>query len=237
MTYNEWVLRLEAAAATTDNDTTFLDYIPNIIDLSEQRCYRDLDLLSTVVRDTASSCTANSRNFTLPSTSGRFVVVNGLNIVTPVSTTVSTGTRNRLTQLSLDALDTLWPSNTAAAATTCPRYFAMITDQTIAFGPPPGAAFQVEVVGTIRPSPLSPTNTTTYLTLYLPDLFFAASMIAVAGYQRDFGAKSDDPAMAVSWENEYKQFLASAQMEEQRKRFASSGWTSMAPAVAAQQPR
>lgn len=237
MTYNEWVLRLQAAAATTDNDTPFLDYLPNFIDLAEQRCYRDLDLLSTVVRDTASSCTANSRNFTLPSTGGRFVVVNGINVVTPVSSTVSNGTRNRLTQLSLDALDALWTTNTAAAATTVPAYFAMITDQTVAFGPPPGAAFQVEVIGTIRPSPLSPTNTTTYLTLYLPDLFFAASMIAVAGYQRDFGSQSDDPKLAVSWEMEYGKFLASAQMEEQRKRFASSGWTSLSPAPVAQQPR
>lgn len=226
-----------AAAATTDSDTNFLDYIPNFIDMSEQRCYRDLDLLSTVVRDTGSNCTSNSRNFTLPSTSGRFVVVNGINVVTPASYTVSTGTRNRLTQLSLDALDTLWPSNTPASATTVPRYFAMITDQTIAFGPVPGNSFQVEVVGTIRPTPLSPTNPTTYLTLYLPDLFFSASMVEVAAYQRDFGSQSDDPKMALSWEMQYKQGLASAQMEEQRKRFASSGWTSMAPAVAAQQPR
>lgn len=237
MTYNEWVLRLLAAASTTDSDTAFLDYIPNIIDRSEQRCYRDLDLLSTVVRDTGNSCTANSRNFTLPSILGRFVVVNGINIITPVGNTVSNGTRNRLTQLSLDALDSLWPSNTAAAATTVPKYFAMITDQDIAFGPAPGAAFQVEVIGTIRPSPLSPTNTTTYLTLYLPDLFFAASMVEVAGYQRDFGSQADDPKLAVSWEAQYKQGLASAGLEEQRKRFASQGWTSMAPAPAAATPR
>lgn len=237
MTYNEWVLRLQTAAVTTNNDTTFLDYIPNIIDMSEQRCYRDLDLLSTVVRDSTASCTANSRNFTLPSSGGRFVVVNGMNVVTPVSGTVSTGTRNRLTQLSLDALDALWPSNTAASAATIPVYFAMITDQTIAFGPPPGAAFQMEIIGTIRPTPLSPTNPTTYLTLYLPDLFFSASMVEVAAYQRDFGSQSDDPKMALSWESQYKQALASASMEEARKRFASSGWTSMAPAAVAQQPR
>ncbi len=237
MTYNEWLLRLQTAAVTTNNDTNFLDYVPNFIDLAEQQCYRDLDLLSTVVRDTGNPCVVGTRNFTLPSTSGRFVVVNGLNIVTPVSSTVANGTRNRLTQLSLDALDALWPSNTAAAVTTVPQYFAMITDQTLAFGPPPGAAFQVEVVGTIRPTPLSPTNTTTYLTLYLPDLFFAASMVAVAGYQRDFGAQADDPKLAHSWDNEYKMRLASANMEEARKRFASSGWTSTAPAPVAQQPR
>ncbi len=237
MTYNEWLLRLQAAAVTTNSDTVFLNYVPNFIDLAEQQCYRDLDLLSTVVRDTTASCVTGTRNFTLPTSGGRFVVVNGLNVVTPSGSTVTTGTRSRLTQLSLDALDALWPTNTAASVTTVPRYFAKITDQTLAFGPPPGDAFQVEVIGTIRPTPLSPTNTTTYLTLYLPDLFFAASMVAVAGYQRDFGAQADDPKMAMSWENEYRMRLASASMEEQRKRFASSGWTSMSPAAAAQQPR
>ncbi len=237
MTYNEWLLRLQAAAVTTDNDTVFLDYVPNFIDLAEQQCYRDLDLLSTVVRDTSADCTANDRNFTLPSALGRFVIVNGLNIVTPFGDTVATGTRTRLTQLSIDALDTLWPSNTAASATTVPQYFAMITDQTLAFGPPPGNDFQVEVVGTIRPTPLSSDNPTTYLTLYLPDLFFAASMVAVAGYQRNFGAQADDPKMAVSWDNEYKMRLSSANLEEQRKRFAGAGWTSVSPAPVAQQPR
>lgn len=237
MTYSQFVQRLMSAAVTTTQDTPFLDYLPNIIDLAEQRCYRDLDLLSTVVRDTGSSCTANSRNFTLPQTNGRFVVVNGINIVTPVGSTTANGTRNRLTQTSLDVLDNFWPSETAASATTVPTNFAMVTDQTIVFGPPPGAAFQAEVVGTIRPTPLSPTNTTTYLTLYLPDLFFAAAMIAVAGWQRDYGAQSSDQNLSQSWEAQYKTFLQSAMMEEQRKRFASFGWTSMSPTPIAATPR
>lgn len=237
MTYTQFVQRLMATAVTTTQDTPFLDNLPNFIDLAEQRCYRELDLLSTVVRDTGGSCTANARNFTLPQTGGRFVVVNGINVVTPVGSTTSNGTRKRLTQASLDAMDMLWPSEAAASATTVPVNFAMVTDQTLVFGPPPGAAFQVEVIGTIRPTPLSPTNTTTYLTLYLPDLFFAAAMIAVAGWQRDFGAQTSDPTLSQSWEAQYKTFFASAFTEEERKRFASFGWTSMSPTPIAATPR
>jgi hypothetical protein len=235
--YNAFVFRLQSAATVTAANTRFLDYLPNVIDLGEQRCYRELDLLGTVVRDTSSNATANARDFTLPQTLGRFVLVTGINIVTPVGSTVANGTRNRLTQLSLDALDALWPINTAASATTVPKSFAMVTDQTVAFGPSPGAAFQAEIIGPIRPTPLSPVNTTTYLTNFLPDLFFAACMVAVAGLQRDYGAQADDPKLATSWESQYQTFFASANIEEQRKRFASSGWQSAAPAPAAAQPR
>lgn len=237
MNYNDFIFRLQSASDVTESDMAFIDFIPQIIDQAEQRCYRDLDLLNTVVRDSSTNVTANNRDFTLPQSIGRFVIVNGINIVTPVGATVSNGTRNRLTQLSLDALDALWPSNAAPSATTVPASFAMVTDQTIAFGPAPGSAFQAEIIGPVRPTPLSPTNATTFLTLYLPDLFFAASMVASAGYQRDYGSQSDDPKLAVSWEDTYKTAFQSAQLEEMRRKFASAGWTSASPTPAAAQPR
>src|SRR5262245_1724893 len=113
MDYNDWQRRLLTAAATTDNDTPLLDYLPQIIDQAEQRCYRDLDLLATVVRDSSTTTSVNLRDFTLPQAQGRFVVVNGINVVTPAGAVVTNGTRNRVTQLSLDALDNLWPTNTS----------------------------------------------------------------------------------------------------------------------------
>jgi hypothetical protein len=39
-------------------------------------------------------------------------------------------------------------------------------------------------------------STTTILSLYVPDLFVAAAMIFMAGYQKDFGSQSDDPQAA-----------------------------------------
>jgi hypothetical protein len=73
--------------------------------------------------------------------------------------------------------------------------------------------------------------------LYLPDLFIMASMIYVSGYQRNFGRANDEPQMAVTYESQYKGLLQSAIVEEARKKFQSSAWTSMSPAVAASPTR
>ena len=51
----------------------------------------------------------------------------------------------------------------------------------------------------------------------------AASAIFLMGYQRDFGAQSDDPAAAQSWENQYEKLLMGANAEEMRRKFAAPG--------------
>lgn len=215
-------------------DLNFQAILPSCIDYAEQRIYRELDLLTTVVRDSSATVTANSRNFTLPSSLGRFVTTQGINIYTPVG---STTTRNFLIPTTRDFIDVAWPSDTAASATTVPAYYAMITDQTVIFGPPPGDAFTAEVIGTIRPAALASDNATTFLSQYLPDLFFAASMVFMSGFMRNFGAQSDDPKMAVSWEAQYQLLKASALTENLRAKYQSSAWTSQAPSSIAQPPR
>lgn len=215
-------------------DTDFQNILPTIIDLSEQRIYRELDLLSTIVRDTSAILTPNSRNFTLPQGSGRFVTTQGINVFTPFGTTA---TRNQLVPSSRDYIDSAWPSETAATTPSVPSTFGMITDQTIIVGPPPDAAYTVEVIGTIRPAPLSPTNTSTFLSLYLPDLFFAASMVAMSGYMRNFGSQADDPKMAMSWDSQYEAFKSSALIEELRKKWQSVSWSSQSPSPLATPPR
>lgn len=221
MNYAQYVMRLSQNIGPLGEGISWPTAVPEIIDYAEQRIYRELNLLDTVVRDTSGVCTANSRNFTLPTTLGRFVVVDGINVVTPVGSTVSNGTRNLVTPASRDYIDYCWQSNTSPSATTVPTNFAMITDETVIFGPAPGAAFQVEVIGTIRPTPLSASNTTTYLSQYLPDLFMSASMVFLALYRKAW--VPDAPADA---EAQYMQLLASANAEENRKRFAGASWTS-----------
>lgn len=222
-TYASLTTTLANALVTAEDNADFVAILPSIIDYGEQRLYRELDLESTRVYDSTSTVTANNRNFTLPSSAGRFVVPEGINIYTPVSTTT---TRNPLTPVSLDWLNWSWQTNTAASAATIPQFFAMLTDQTVAFGPPPGAAFTAEVFGTIRPTPLSASNTTTYLSLYLPDLFFAVCMVFGSGWQKNFGGQADNSAMAVSWESQVQLLLASANAEAERQRYGAASWTS-----------
>ena len=225
-TYSSYKTAIANELVVEVDDTDYVAIFPSLIDYAEQRLYRDTDLLSTVVRQTG-TLTSGSRNFTLPTTSGRFVVTNGINIVTPSSqTNPDSGTRNYCLPASRDYLDAVYPST---AGSGVPTHYAMITDQTVIFGPAPDAAYTAEVIGTIRPTPLSADNTTTYLTLYLPDVFFAAGMVFGSGWQKNFGSQADDPKMAASWESQYQALLNSANMEEQRKRYASSAWGSLSP--------
>lgn len=229
-TYTTFVAALAVETAIPTTDPNFVAILPSAIDYAEGRIYRELDLLSTVVRDTSATLTANSRDFTLPSSLGRFVVTNGINVFTPAGTTTL---RNPLVPVSLDYINVAWPTETAASVSTVPACYAMVTDQAIVVGPPPGAAFTVEVIGTIRPTPLSAANPTTWLSQYLPDLLFAAAMVFMAGYMRNFGAQADDPKMAQSWEAQYQTLKSSAAVEEFRKKYESSGWASLSPAAIA----
>ena len=227
LTYTTYVAALSNLTVIDPGDADFQAILPDVIDYAEQRIYRELDILNTVMRDSSATLTVSTRTFNLPSSIGRFVVTNGFNVITPFTqTNPDLGTRNPLAPTSRDVLDMIWPSNTNAGL---PTQFAMITDQQIIVGPSPDVAYTVEVIGTIRPTPLSADNTSTYLTLYLPDLFVAASMIFMSGYMRNFGAQADDPKMASSWEGQYGLLFPSANVEEQRKRYASGAWGSLQP--------
>lgn len=224
--YTTYSTALAALMVTDTAQANFVEIEPSIIDYAEQRIYRDLDLLSTVVRDSSGVLSTNNRNFTLPTSIGTFVVVLGANIITPAGSAPDAGTRNPLVPTSRNYLDYAWPSVTGAAM---PTSYAMISQSEIIVGPWPDAGYIVEVIGTQRPTPLSATNTTTFLSTNLPDLFIAASMVFASGYQKNFGAQADDPKMGASWENQYQLLKASANVEEFRKKLQATGWSSQMP--------
>jgi len=114
-----------------------------------------------------------------------------------------------------------------------PQYFVPFNETLFYLGPVPDQAYPVEVVGTYRPNSLSSTNPTTFISLYLPDVFIMASMIYISAYQRNFGRANDDPQMAITYESQYQALLKSALVEEARKTFESSGWSSQSPATIA----
>lgn len=230
-TYSEYVTTLANTLVVPADDANYLAELPRIIDDAEQRIYRELDLLTTIVRDQTGVLTANSRNFTFPQ---HFVVPESINYFTPAGSTTS---RYQLVPTTREFIDAVWPNEAASSASDVPMFYAMITDQTIIVGPPPGAGYTVEVVGTIRPAPLSVSNTTTYLTLYLPDLFFAASMVFGAGYLQNYGAMADNPQQGSSWEGHYQTLKGSADIEELRKKYASQAWSPKQPYAVSTPPR
>lgn len=218
MNYTSYLVDLRTLAVTTQDDAAFNSIVPDVIDYAEKRIYRDLDLLNVTVSDSTATFTVNQRSLAMPAiAAGEWITVQQVNVITPIGATAANGTRTPLTPASRQALNVMYGSATGAGV---PAYFAMEDATTIAVGPWPDAAYRVEFVGTYRPNPLSPTNPTTILTRYFPDLFMAASMIFVTGYQRDFGQQSDDPARAQSWESQYKNLVTSAATEEARKKLS-----------------
>lgn len=234
LTYAQYVSVLSELMVVPSDNADFQAILPNTIDYAEQRIYRELDLLNTVVRDWSSALSSSNRNFTLPNSSGTFVAVNGINVISPAGTTnPDSGTRNPLVPASRDFLDLAWPNSSGS---TVPQYFAMITQTTCVVAPWPDAAYQVEVIGTQRPTPLSVSNTSTFLSNNLPDLFVAASMVFASGYLKNFGSQADQAAMSVSWESQTKTLMGSANAEEIRKKFSGSGWTSQSTGGPPSQP-
>lgn len=227
LTYATWVTSLANLAPCQPGDPGFVTVLPNIIDDVELRMYRNLDLVDTTVRDSSSTFTTGTRNFSLPTSVGTFIICDEVNVITPAGqTNPELGTRNQLVPSSDEMLNALWPSSNGS---TVPQYFAMVDQDLIIVGPFPDQAYTVEVVGTQRPIPLSAANQTTVLTAYFSDLFLAASMVFLSAYQKNFGAGTDDPKMATTWESHYQSLLTDAKTEETRKMFASQGWSDKSP--------
>lgn len=229
LTYATYKTALATLSVVPETDPNWLAILPDTIDYAELRIYRDLDLLSTVRADTSFSTTTNSSKVQL--TQGTFVTLQNVNVITPSGTTnPDSGTRVPLLPVSKEYIQYAWPSASNAAV---PQYFAMIDERTFSLGPWPNANYTLEIIGTYRPETLSSTNTTTFISQYLPDIFLMASMIFISGYQRNFGRQSDDPAMSQSYESQYQALLSGATVEEYRKKFAASAWTSLSTSPAA----
>jgi hypothetical protein len=198
-----------------------------MITYAENRMYRDLDFLFTSTSITGYAITNGSRQISIPD--GTIVVSEQINLITPSGTSSpDAGTRVPLLPTTKEYLDAVYGSS---QYTGQPQYFAPFNDNLFLVGPFSDATYFVEIIGTYRPASLSSTNTTTFISLYLPDVFIMASMIYISAYQRNFGRQSDDPQMAQSYEAQYQALLKGAAVEEARKKFEAAAWSSQSPAT------
>jgi hypothetical protein len=218
--YNSFVSTLANITALDPTQPEFIQIIPQVIAYAEGRIYRELDILDSVSINNSSSFTPNNRNFTLPpAPNGAFLTLTGVNVL------YGNGPqRQQLQPVAMSYLNAVWGSPTGA---TLPEYFAMVRQDLIQVGPWPNQAYVVEVIGTFTPEPMSATNPTTFLTIFLPDLLIAAACVFIFGWMRDYGGQSDNPQSAQSWENQYSVLFRSAMLLELRKRWAGPGWTSL----------
>ena len=226
------------------SDPNFIAILPTIIDYSEGRCYRELDLLSAETeqafpmipyqrsQDFGSTNAVNAGPTTPQILIPERVVVFPPNLFpAPPQGVAPTVGGEPVYPVSPDYLDAVYtgvfPNPPPSGR---PVVFAVRDNQNLIFGPIPDQAYYFSVWGSYRPIPLysaAPADgtQTSFLTVVLPELFLAAAMVAASGYRKNYGAQADEARMAISWESQFQTLLASAKTEEIRKRFL--GWNQM----------
>lgn len=242
-----YVQQIATMAVVEAENEDFLKILPQAITYAENRIYRDLDFLFTSASNSNYYIEISSRTLTVPNGinfapgeenygGGVLVVTEQLNLLTPAGNfNPDNSIRVPLLPTTKEFLDAVYG---ASGQTGQPKYFAPFNDNLFYVGPFADQRYYVEIVGTFRPISLSTTQKTTFVSLYLPDLFIMASMIYVSAYQRNFtSAASNDPQMPVTYETQYQTLLKSAAVEEARKKFEAAGWSSQAPAVVASPTR
>lgn len=234
LTYSTYKTQIAEMAVVAEDDVNFLAILPMMIDYASNRICRDLDLMFTSVslHGPEYKLTAGNRNLSFGQNfedGSYFVVSEQINLILPTGeTNPDAGVRAPLMPTTKEFLDVVYGSSLASSRGQ-PKYFVPFKETLFFVGPVPDVDCYVEVVGTIRPAPLSATVTTTFISQYLPDLLIMASMVYISAYQRNFGRQSDDPQMAQSYETQYQTLLRSAGVEEARKKFEGPGWSSQSP--------
>jgi hypothetical protein len=240
LTYNGYITAVATLAVEPVTETSgvvaaseaFTALVPSMLNYAELRIQRDVDLLAL---QTAGSYATAALNNVLSIPTEDFVTIQTLSIGGVP-----------LTAVSKEFLQNVYGSSTGAAQ---PVYFAPyggdaatagLTSSTFLLGPYPDTIYTVGVTGTVRMPSLNQYATQadagdkyTFISTWLPDLLVQASMIFISEYQRNFSATGSDPQMPVNYETQYQALLRGAAVEEARRRFSASAWSSMAPPVAA----
>jgi hypothetical protein len=235
MDYSTYVQQIATMSVIPTSDSNYQIILPQMISYAELRIQRDLDFLSTQINSTAYSFTSGSATLTIPTSA--FVVIQTFEVIDGL------GKSKPLVAVGKEFIQNVYGSGSTQGL---PQYFAVYggdaatygeTSQNIIVGPIPDSAYNVRLTGTVRAAPLSASNTSTFISVYLPDMLIMASMIYISAYQRNFGRQSDDPAMAQSYESQYQVLKASALIEENRKKFEAAAWTSYSPSPVASPTR
>lgn len=229
LTYSTLKTQLATMAVVAEDDPNFLIVLPQAITYAELRMQRDIDFLNTTLSRTV-TISPGSRQFNIAD-GNPFVVTEQVNVILPAGVIdLDQGERQPLTPITKEYLDAVWGSSSTRGV---PEYYAPLDDEIIIVGPFADNNYTLEVVGTVRFSTLSGTNTSNFISEQLPDLLVMACMIYLSAYQRNFGRMSDDPQMGMSYEAQYQALLKSAVVEESRKKYESAAWSSQAPSITA----
>lgn len=222
MDYDEYVAALKAIGVVTQDDASFETVLPTIINAAELRIIRDLDPLGARGRR-RTTVTAGVQTLGTPPDC---LVMRGLWVFVDINVDPANSRRLQLLRRDETFIRWYWPVD---SQTGVPAYYAELENDEILLAPTPSEAFTVELALTARPPQIGPDVANNVISVEYPDLLLYASMVWLAGYQRNFGSQADDPQMAVSWERQYQAALQAAVAQERRRR--SEGWSDLTPST------
>lgn len=170
MTYDELVQGIKDWMESSE--ATMVGNIDNFIERSEIKIYRSVDLNEGRKYSTA-TLTIGDEFVSLPSGA---VVVKSVQII-DASTTV----RTSLEQKDISYLDEYIDDR---SVTGPPKYYGWYDANTLILAPSPDAADTIEVQYTFRPTQLSSSNTTTWLSTEAPDVLLNCCILEAAIFNR-----------------------------------------------------
>lgn len=242
--YNGYITQIaQNAALQTDNSSGYTQFktydpdpnlmIPEMLNYAELRIQRDLDLAQSLFANTT---------YTL-SSGTNLVTISVDDFITLQSIQYTLGTAKLpILATSKEFIQNVFNDSSYTGA---PQVFAPYggdlattgaTSQLWLFGPYADQNYPLTILGTARMASLykfansgQASGNYTFISNYLPDLLVIASMIYLSQWQRNFGRESDEPGMAMTYEQQYQLLLNGAGEEEARRKLQASGWTSMSP--------
>lgn len=170
MTYSELKTAIQDWIESTE--TSLVSNIDLFIELAEKKIYRRVDLNEGHKYQT-STLTIGDEFVSLPSD---LVVIRSAQIID-----VATNDRTTLEQKDMSFMDEYVLDRDA---TGTPKYYAWYDAEAIMIAPSPDAADTIEIGYTFRPTQLSASNTTTWLSIEAPDVLLAACILEGAIYNR-----------------------------------------------------
>ncbi len=192
MTYAELVQQIQDWAE--NSETVFVAEFPQFFEQAEKKIYRAIDLNSGRKESTV-AMVSGTATLDVPSD---LVTIHSITLVV-------SNARTLLLQKDMSYVDD-YTGNRNTTGT--PKYYAWYDEDTILLGPTPDSTDNLIFSHTYRPTQLSASNTTTWLSLNAPDVLFYACMMEAATFMKS------EPDTMKDYADKYQQALQSLMMEE-----------------------
>ena len=202
MTYAELLTKIRAY---TEVDSTVLSdtIIDGFIENAEFRILRDVDSDSNRSYKTAQLVTSQK----YIDTPDDMLIIRSAQIVD------SSGVASADNREFLEYKDTSFMSEyNPTDATGVPKYYSYWDANTLVFAPVPNAEYTIQINYILKPSALSSTDTTTYLSLHFPNGLLYACLVEAYGF-----LKGPQDLLQL-YEQKYKQVVEGFSIEQMGRR-------------------